>query len=486
MESSRLYLGLDVGTQGTKGVLVDVDARHVIARASRGYGLLEGGAEGAAEQDPATWWRAVGKVTRELLGSRDRVTVAGVGVSGQQHGLVVLDEHDEVIRPAKLWCDTSTAAEAAELAREFGRPVPTGYTASKILWLKRHEPEHFARVRSLLLPHDWINFRLTGEKTMEAGDASGTALFDPVARDFLAADVARIDATLGDALPRLLSPDQPAGRLTAAAARELGLVEGTLVAPGGGDNMMSAIGSGATRPGICVLSLGTSGTVFTYSDAPILDPEGLIAPFCDSTGGWLPLLCVMNATGVTEAVREACGLQLDPLTAAASEVEPGCGGTLFLPYLAGERVPDLPHARGTLLGLAPESFRPGVLFRAALEGTALNLGAGVDRMRTLGISVDSVRIVGGGSRNPLWRRIFADVLDAPVQRLAEPESAALGAALQACGIGRRADGEAITVDEIAHDFIALEGVPDEPDPAVVARYAELAEQFRAAVARQYG
>ncbi|MEW6074517.1 MAG: xylulokinase [Planctomycetota bacterium] len=484
----RLTLGLDVGTQGTKGLVADVEERRVVARAARAYDLLPGLPPGAAEQHPATWWEAVRGVVRELAAHPgvDPAAIGGIGVSGQQHGFVALDAADRVIRPAKLWCDTATAAEARELAATFGRPVPTGFTASKILWLKRHEPEHFTRLASVLLPHDWVNFRLTGAKAMEYGDASGTGLFDPVAREFIAADVAAIDPRLAGALPPLLAPGEPAGRLTAAAAAELGLAEGTLVAPGGGDNMMSAIGSGATRTGVGVVSLGTSGTVFAYSRVSIVDPAGRIAPFCDSTGGWLPLLCVMNATGVTEAVRRLCGGDLETLTTAAARVAPGAGGVLFLPYLAGERVPDLPEAAGALLGLRSESFAPGVLFRAAIEGQTLNLGWGVEAMRGLGLALDAVRVVGGGAKNPLWCRILADVLAAPVQELAEPESAALGAALQAAWCVRRAGGEDVDADAIATAFVALAGEPVDPDPENVARYRELGAEFRAAVGRQYG
>lgn len=484
--AAALFLGLDVGTQGTKGVVVDVAKGRVVARASESYELLPGLPPGAAEQHPATWWQAVRAVVARLRTEVDVARLAGLGVSGQQHGFVPLDAAGEVIRPAKLWCDTATADEAEELSQAWRRRVPTGFTASKILWLKRHEPEHFARLRTVLLPHDWIDLRLTGRATMEAGDASGTGFFDPIAREFRRDELESIDPALPEMLPPLLAPGEPAGRLTPEAAAELGLPAGLLVAPGGGDNMLSAIGSGATRPGVVVVSLGTSGTVFTYSTTPVLDPEGLIAPFCDSTGGWLPLLCVMNVTGVTEEVRAAfaaggaAGASLERLTQEAEAVPPGCGGVLFIPYLQGERVPDLPHATGSLFGLRHGSLRPGVLFRAALEGTSLNLAWGVDRLRALGVRVDSVRLVGGGAQNPLWRRILADVLDAPVQLLAEPESAALGAALQAAWCARRLHDPAASADELASAFVRPAGAPVLPDAARAARYREIGARFRAA------
>jgi xylulokinase len=460
----------------------------VLARACQPYGLIEGLPAGAAEQHPDTWWAALREVVRQVLvlADADPRAIAGVGVSGQQHGFVALDEMGWVIRPAKLWCDTSTAAEAAELSRQLGRSLPAGFTASKILWLKRREPQHFARLCWVLLPHDYVNFRLTEQKTMEAGDASGTGFFDPVARVWDERALAAIDTRLAAMLPPLVPAGEPAGVVTESAARELGLAPGTLVSAGGGDNMMSAIGSGATRPGVVTLSLGTSGTVFAYSARPLVDPDGLIAPFCDSTGAWLPLLCVMNVTGVADEVRRASGLELDELTRQAEQVETGAGGALFVPYLMGERVPDLPHASGALLGLRPGSLAPGVLFRAALEGTSLNLAWGVERMRALGLSIDAVRAVGGGAQNPLWRQILADALGAPVQALAEPESAALGAALQALWTLRRSRGESLSADEVAAPFVFAHGPALEPDGSRHARYVELGQRFREAVRGLFG
>src|SRR6185503_17445375 len=344
--------------------------------------------------------------------------------------------------------------------------VPAGFTASKILWLKRHEPAHFTRLAHVLLPHDWVNWKLTGELTMEAGDASGTGLFDPVTRRFDARACYAIDPGLEAKLPRLVAPDEPVGRLTAQAARELGLPAGIPVAPGGGDNMCAAIGAGATSPGVAVLSLGTSATVGAYSRTPVLDPEGLIAPFCDSTGGHLPLLCVMNATGVLHEVAGLFpGRDLAALTRDAERVPAGSDGLLFVPYLQGERVPDLPAATGTLLGIRPGSLDPGRLFRAALEGVSSNLAWGVERMRALGLAIDSVRLVGGGARNPLWAQMLADCLDARIQRLEETESAALGAALQAAWIARGG-----SIDSIAKEFVSASEPELVPAPDSVALY----------------
>jgi len=483
-----LVLGLDVGTQGTKGLVLDVDARRVIARASAAYDLLPGLSPGAAEQHPATWVEAVGDVARELLTQPgvEPARFMGVGISGQQHGLVVLDEAGAVLRPAKLWCDTSTSNEARELSEAFGHAVPTGFTASKILWLARHEPETWARTRTVLLPHDYLNFVLTGTCTMEAGDASGTGFFDSQARAFHPAEMQLIDPRLSELLPPLLEAGAPAGRLDQRGAELLGLPAGTLVSAGGGDNMLSAVGSGATRPGVVVVSLGTSGTVFTYSDRPVIDPEGSIAPFCGSVGGWLPLLCVMNLTGVSEEVCAGFDADHESLTAAARDVPVGFDGLQWLPYLAGERVPDLPQATGTLLGMRAGHLRGGVLYRAALEGTSLNLGWGVDRMRRLGIDVSEVNLVGGAAANPLWREILADVLACPVAALAEPESGALGAGLQALWTARLEAGEDVTADEVAAPFVARAGEPTLPDPDRSSAYAELGAEFRRAVEQHYG
>ena len=475
-----LHLGVDVGTQGTKALVYDSAAGAVVGRGGKSYGLIEGLAGGACEQDPATWVEAVREAVLEALSGLDAKAVEGLGISGQQHGFVALDAAHEVIRPAKLWCDTETAPEAEELTRETGVSTPAGFTASKILWLKRHEPESFARLAHVLLPHDYINFVLTGELAMECGDASGTGFFDPVARAFSEERMRAIDDGLAGWVPQLIQPDQVVGELREEWAQAWGLRVGIPVAPGSGDNMMSAIGSGAVRPGVLVMSLGTSGTLFAQSEHPVVDPAGEIAPFCDATGHWMPLLCTLNCTTVTEEVRAATGLEHGELTSLAEKVDPGCEGVSFLPFLAGERTPDWPHASGALLGLCEGSLRPGLLYRAAMEGATFALAGGVERLRKLGVEAEELMLVGGGSKHTLWRQVVADVTGLIVRLPAEPESAALGGALQSLALA--ADAPLIEVLRAVH--VPLEAEVVEPAEGsrgayrdAMARHSERAESL---------
>ena len=485
MGDGSLFLGLDVGTQSTKAIVVDARDGTVVARGAQAYGLREGLPPGHMEQDPDLWIDAVATASRQALQGLDVARIAGVGVSGQQHGCVVLDADGRVVRPAKLWCDTSTADEADDLAREIGRPVPVGFTASKLLWLKRHEPQNWARVRRVLLPHDYVNFRLTGTAVMECGDASGTGLFDVALRNFDARACAAVDARLASMLPSLVASGESAGRLSAAGAALLGLREGTLVSAGGGDNMMAAIGSGAARSGTAVVSLGTSGTVFVRSDVPVVDPEGLIAPFCSSDGAFLPLLCVMNLTGVTESVRSLTGLSHDDLTQRAARVPWGSDGLLWLPFLSGERVPDLPHATGSLLSMRNDNLTPGHLYRAALEGTSCNLAAGAKRLARLCGPLREVRLCGGAAKNPLWQQILADLFEAPVVLVLEAEAAALGAAVQACWTAARIRGERVECAEVADRFVRADGAAIAPSRDLAAP-RELLARFQREVHIRHG
>lgn len=475
---AALYLGLDVGTQGCKAVLLDLEAGPVAGH-SESYGLLAGLPPGHAEQHPDTWIEAVSRCAAGVLRGRDPAQVRGLAISGQQHGCVPLDAEGQVIRPAKLWCDTATVAQAEALASQLGRPVPVGFTLSKVAWLRDQEPQNFARTRHVLLPHDYINYRLTGRICMEAGDASGTGWFDVATRSFDAAACAAISPDFLSRQPELCTEEEAIGALNAAGAALLGLPAGVPVAPGGGDNMMSAIGAGAVVPGIMVLSLGTSGTIFCHAEQPVQDPAGLVAGFCSSHGSWLPLLCVMNLTGVTEEVCQAFGMDHARLTAAAAEVEPGSQGLQWFPYLVGERVPALPGARGVLRGMGPGCLAPGVLYRAAMEGTSLNLAWGMQRLRGLGLGADELRVVGGAAQNPLWQQILADTLELPLRRLVDPESAALGAALQAAWVVEGGGSGALV--ELCGRHVKLGSELVRPG-AAVETYRDLRHDFAAGLA----
>ena len=484
-----LVVGLDVGTQSTKGLLIDPERGLVLARSASAYGLIEGLAPGAAEQDPATWEQASVDVLRPLIAAASEAgqTIRAIGVSGQQHGCVLLDRDGQPVRAAKLWCDTETAKEAAQLSEILGHSIPTGYTASKVRWVARHEPDAWAKTKTVLLPHDFLNLRLTGEACMEAGDASGTGWFDPRTRTFDKRAMEAVDPALSGKVPGLIGAGEPAGVVSEAGAKRFGLAPGTLVSSGGGDNMMSAIGAGASTPGACVVSMGTSGTVFTYSDQPVIDPEGLIAPFCDSSGGWLPLLCVMNLTGVTEGVVRLTGRDHGDLTRAATQIKAGCEGLLWMPFLAGERVPDLPGATGTLLGMRDQHLDGAMLYRAALEGTSLNLGWGVGRLNRLGVDTSRLHLVGGAAQNPLWRQILGAVLKAEVRVLEEPEAAALGAGLQAAWTHGRVEGAGVvTLSELSAPFLGAPGTSEPVHPELSEHYAAQALDYAAALKNHYG
>ncbi|MBS0662004.1 MAG: xylulokinase [Verrucomicrobia bacterium] len=483
-----IYLGIDSGTQSTKCVAYDLDAGRVVAEARAPHRLIEGLPPGHMEQHPQEWAAALEQVLGEVAAQVDGARVRGIGVSGQQHGFVPLDEHGAVIRPAKLWCDTSTAPECVFLTRklggqravirETGLPFLPGYTAPKILWLKRHEPENFRRLRQVLLPHDFLNFHLTGAGTMEAGDASGTALFDVRRRRWSARVCAAIDRRLPACLPAVREAHQAAGMLKPELARRFGFTGDVVVAAGGGDNMMGAIGTGNVAPGVVTASFGTSGTIYAFSRRPVVDPEGEIAAFCSSTGGWLPLLCTMNVTLVTEQIRQLFGADHAAMEQAVGAVPAGADGLLLLPYFDGERTPNLPQGRGVLFGVTRHNTTPGHLMRAAMEGVTMGMNYGLRRLGELGIRPREIRLTGGGAKSGVWRQIMADIFGVPVVKMTEDEGAALGGALQAAWCdatrcGERADLAALCARAVAVDAASR----CQPDPRRRTHYRRRQAEF---------
>ena len=468
MPRTEYFVGIDTGTQSTKTIIVHGETGQVVGKATKAYGLIEGLPPGHKEQDPAVWIDALHETLKQAL-NQSKINpkdVKAIGVSGQQHGLVPLDKEGRVIRPVKLWNDTSTIEECEILTQKLGGQesviehlgltIPPGFTASKVLWLKRHEPENYERLKTILLPHDYLNFYLTGRKVMEYGDASGTALMNVRTRRWCKEILEAIDPNLEEKLPPLQSSDKPAGTIRKEVAEKFGFSEGVLVSAGGGDNMMGAIGTGNTRKGIVTASFGTSGTIYAYSDKPVVDPKGEIAAFCDSTNAWLPLLCTMNVTVATEFVRNLFSMSHDELTEAVEKAPPGSDGLVLLPYFEGERTPNIPDGTGVFYGLNTKTFDEAHFARAAMEGVTMGMNYGLNRMKKLGIKPTQIRLTGGGSKNPAWRQIAADIFNVEVVCVKIDEGAAYGAALQAMWAYRNYVGEKISIQEITDRYVKVD------------------------------
>ena len=481
-----LLLGIDSGTQSTKVLVVDAKNGKVLSSSSQGYDLISNLPPGAKEQHPHTWRDAAARGIKQALkvAKASAAEVKAIGVSGQQHGFVPLDKNGGVIRPAKLWCDTSTAAECEEIMarvggrkatiRAVGNAILPGFTASKILWLRKNEPKNYQRLESVLLPHDYLNFWLTGRKVMEYGDASGSALLDIRTRKWSDAVLRAVDPELRDKLPPLVPSDQPVGYLQPSTATALGLNTEVLVSAGGGDNMMGAIGTGNTRPGVITASFGTSGTIYACSERPVIDPQGEIAAFCDSTNRWLPLLCTMNVTVATEMVRRDFGWTHEKFESAVARAPVGADGLLLLPYLEGERTPNVPDGTGVFFGVTPKTFTAGNFARAAMEGVTLGMNYGLRRLAALGVNPKQIRATGGGANARVWRQIMADVFNAEVVTLKVGEGAAYGAALQAFWCWLCARGEKASITDITDQFVQLNrSRTAEPGGRKVAIYREL-------------
>jgi D-xylulose kinase len=491
MTKDELFIGIDSGTQGTKVVVLARRRTCVLAEAYAPHEIIEND-RGRREQDPEWWLAAAESALQSVLKASgvDGRRIKAMAVSGQQHGLVPLDGQGRVIRPAKLWCDTETLAQcqaltdrlggSAAVIEAVGNSMAAGFTAPKLLWLKEKEPAAYQRIATILLPHDYINFWLTGRRATEWGDASGTAYFDVRNRCWSPAVLEAVAAggRLEDRLPCILEPLEPCGTLRSSLAERWGLSRRVLVAAGGGDNMMAAIGTGNVSEGLLTASLGTSGTIFAYSGTPVVDDQGELAAFCSSSGGWLPLVCTMNVTVATEQVRRLLELDLERFNALVAEVPPGADGLLLLPYFNGERTPALPEATATLSGLTALNLTPANLCRASMEGATLGLRYGLEVLRRNGIRSHELRLVGGGAKSSTWRQIAADVFQMPVVTPAYTEAAALGAALQALWCYCNQAEGATTLEELCSRFVRLdEAGRADPDDDVAARYAQLYARY---------
>lgn len=433
-----LVLGVDSSTQSTKVEARDLDSGDLVASGSSPHSPVQ---PPVSEQDPESWWTALVDAVSQLGDARN--DVVAMSVAGQQHGMILLDSAGAAIRPAKLWNDTTSADAATRLvsgssatqwARACGSVPVAAFTVTKVAWMQEHEPESLERTARVLLPHDFLTWKLTGRFVTDRGDASGTGWFDPSDNayrpELLAAAAPMLDAVV---LPEVLDPTEPAGVLTAEAARALGLPTTVEVGPGTGDNMAGALGLGL-RHGDSVLSLGTSGTAYAVSASSTADPSGSVAGFADANGGFLPLVCTLNATKVTDTFAALLGVDYQGFADLALAADTGSGGPTLLPYLDGERTPNLPNARGSLFGIETGVSRETIAL-AAHDGVLCGLLDGLDALSACGVPLDGRRfLVGGGARSAAYRQRYADLLQGEIIVPDADETVATGAAVQAAAV----------------------------------------------------
>jgi xylulokinase len=479
-----LFLGIDVSTTGSKALLINQEG-DVVSSATTGHALSTPRPLWS-EQEPKDWWEAVIKSVRQALAQANvsGESVSAIGLTGQMHGLVLLDENRETLRPAILWNDQRCAQECDEIRAIVGRQrliqitgneALTGFTAPKIVWVKNHEPEIFARARHVLLPKDYIRLKLTGRLAMDKADGSGTMLFDLKSRDW-SLDILSALGIPAEWMPRTFEGTQVTGEVNSQAAEATGLSAGTPVVAGGGDQAAGAVGVGAVRSGIVGLTLGTSGVVFASTESSLVEPEGRLHAFCHAIPDRWHLMGVMlSAAGSLQWYKDtlAPDTSFDELMAEAAETPAGSEGLIFLPYLSGERTPHPdPLARGAWVGLTLRHKR-GHLTRAVLEGVAFGLKDSFALIQGAGLgTIEQVRVSGGGAKSRLWRQILADVLGVELVTVNTTEGAAYGAAILA-GLGSNAWPDAETA--CANLIKIVERVS--PDEKRKALYLSLHEQY---------
>lgn len=482
-------LGIDVGTGGTRAVLVARDGR-VISSATSEHAHFASPKIGWAEQDPHDWFRATGSAISEAIrtGGVNSSEISAIGLAGQMHGAVLLDEKDEVLRPSLIWCDQRTQAQCDWLNQKLGErkiieltsnPALTNFTLTKLLWVRDNEPAVWKRFRRVLLPKDYVRLRLTGEHAMDVAEASGTLMLDVAHRRWSAEMMSAVDLPMSS-LPKLYESPEVCGRINEAGAAHTGLKAGTPVVAGAGDQAGGAVGMGIVRAGAVSATIGTSGVVFAATDTPAMDPRGRVHTFCHAVPGRWHVMGVTQAAGLSFRwfrdllSHSSSPISYDELTREAATVPPGADGVLWAPYLMGERTPHLdPDARGTLTGLAASHTRAHVT-RAILEGVAFSLKDTFSLFGEMKVPVRNIRLGGGGARSPLWRQIQADVYGHEVEILTAEEGAAYGAALLA-GVGAKWWS---SVDE-ACDAVVQVQQRVAPNPASAKSLNRQYENFRA-------
>lgn len=476
-----LFVGIDLGTSAAKLLLVD-GAGKILNTVTKEY-PLEFPQPGWSQQDPEDWRKAVMEGIPELLAGFDASRVAGIGCGGQMHGLVVLDENDRVIRPAILWNDGRTAKQVDYLNYEIGREKLSrltaniafaGFTAPKLLWLREQEPENFARIAKIMLPKDYVNYILTGVHCCDYSDASGTLMLD-VEHKCWSKEMLDICGVSREQMPRLYESYQAVGTLLPGIAEKLGLSPEVKVAAGAGDNAAAAVGTGTVGSGGCNISLGTSGTIFISSDKFGVDPNNALHAFAHADGGYHLMGCMLSAASCNKWLCEEILHTTDYAAEQADITEDKLGRShvYFLPYLMGERSPiNDTNARGTFIGMTMDTSRSD-LVQAVLEGVAFAIRDSFEVAKSLGLPIPSTKICGGGSKSPLWRTIFANVLGIPLELVKTEQGPGYGGAMLAmvaCGQYTSVQAAADALVEVASTV--------QPDPALTARYEARYQQFR--------
>ena len=493
-----MYLGIDCGTQGTKVVLLDPETGELVARGHASHPIISE-ANGRREQKAEWWIEALRKSLKDLFAqtSRSPADIKAIAVSGQQHGLVMLDDHGIVVRNVKLWNDTETTAVNEKLFNAaggekrirslIGTTIPVGFTASKVAWVRQHEPQTYERVKHVLLPHDYVNFWLTGQYTTDAGEASGTGYFDVVSRSWSWEMTDTIDPTgrLERSVPRVVPPLEPIGKVRPEVAAEFGFSPDTLVACGSGDNVMGALGTGNVSAGRATLGLGTSGVLNLHADkmASTVDPS--IYVFCGLDGGWLPTIATMNATSTTTLLQQLFELEISEVENLIDSAKPGADGVRMYPFFSGERIPALPRAKGVIKGLSADNMTRANLMRAGAESVALGLKWGYELLSHSFARAQQFRLTGGGANSASWRQILADVFDIDVIRVKCDEGGAFAAALLALTVHRRAQGASVTLYDVCERYVELDETrAAQPRPDVAAQYKELFAAYTDTIANQ--
>ncbi len=479
------FLGIDSSTTGVKALITDQQGK-VTGTATTELPLSTPQPLWS-EQDPADWWKGTIASIKKVLTATELTgaDIQAIGLTGQMHGLTPLDENGDVVRPAMLWNDQRTGPQCDQIRARLGKDrlialtgndALTGFTAPKILWIRDHEPQAFAKIKQVLLPKDYIRYKLTGDYATDMAGASGTLLLDVKNRDWSAEVLAALEIP-AEWLPPTHEGPQITGQISPETAKITGLKAGTPVVGGGGDQAAQAVGVGAVEPGIIALTLGTSGVVFASAAEPFIEPQGRLHAFCHAVPGrWHMMGVMLSAAGSLRWYRDtlAPDIAFDNLLAPATDIPPGSEGLLFLPYLTGERTPHPdPLARGAFVGLTVRHTQPH-LTRSVLEGVTFGLRDGFELMKSAGLTdIKQVRVSGGGAKSPLWRQILADILNVELVTINTTEGAAYGAALLA-GVGAGAWPD---VDTACEACIELTGFT-KPQPEIVSKYEPIYAQYR--------